>query len=31
VAEDLSDRARYLNIRNTLRMLLEYGAVPVIN
>jgi glutamate 5-kinase len=31
VAEDLSDRARYLNIRNTLRTLLEYGAVPVIN
>lgn len=31
VAGDLSDRARYLNIRNTLRTLLEYGAVPVIN
>ena len=31
VAEDLSDRARYLNIRNTLRTLLEYEAVPVIN
>jgi glutamate 5-kinase len=31
VAEDLSDRGRYLNIRNTLRTLLEYGAVPVIN
>jgi glutamate 5-kinase len=31
VAEDLSDRSHYLNIRNTLRTLLEYGAVPVIN
>lgn len=31
VAEDLSDRARHLNIRNTLRTILEYGAVPVIN
>lgn len=31
VAEDLSDRAHYLNIRNTLRTLLEYAAVPVIN
>ena len=31
VAEDLSDRARHLNIRNTLRTILEYAAVPVIN
>jgi glutamate 5-kinase len=31
VADDLSDRTHYLNIRNTLRTLLEYGAVPVIN
>ena len=31
VADDLQDRARYLNIRNTLRALLDYGAVPVIN
>jgi len=31
VAEDLSERPRHLNIRNTLRMILEYGAVPVIN
>ena len=31
VADDLQDRARYLNIRNTLRTLLDYGAVPVIN
>jgi glutamate 5-kinase len=31
VADDLQDRARYLNIRNTLRALLEFGALPVIN
>jgi glutamate 5-kinase len=31
VADDLQDRARYLNIRNTLLTLLDYGAVPVIN
>ena len=31
VADDLQDRARYLNIRNTLRALLDYGAIPVIN
>jgi glutamate 5-kinase len=31
VAEDLQDRTRYLNIRNTLRALLDYGAIPVIN
>jgi glutamate 5-kinase len=30
-AEDLDDRVRYLNVRNTLRVLLEYGAVPIIN
>ena len=30
-AEDLHDRQRYLNVRNTLLMLLEFGAVPVIN
>jgi glutamate 5-kinase len=30
-AEDLNDRARYLNVRNTLRALLEFGAVPIIN
>jgi glutamate 5-kinase len=29
--EDLDDRARYLNVRNTLRALLELGAVPIIN
>jgi glutamate 5-kinase len=30
-AEDFKHRARYLNIRNTLNTLFEYGAVPVIN
>ncbi|MDE2149971.1 MAG: glutamate 5-kinase [Gammaproteobacteria bacterium] len=29
--EDVTDRARYLNARGTLRELLELGAVPVIN
>jgi len=28
---DLSDRRRYLNARTTLRTLLEFGAVPVVN
>jgi len=31
VADDMQNRSRYLNIRNTLRAVLEYGAVPVIN
>jgi glutamate 5-kinase len=31
VADDLQDRSRYLNIRNTLRALLDYGAIPIIN
>jgi len=31
VASDLQDRSRYLNIRNTLRALLDHGAIPVIN
>ena len=31
VADDLKDRSRYLNIRNTLRALLDYGAIPIIN
>jgi len=31
VADDLKDRARYLNIRNTLRALLDYEAIPIIN
>jgi len=30
-ADDLSDRARYLNVRNTLLALLDLGAVPIIN
>jgi glutamate 5-kinase len=29
--EDLSDRKRYLNARNTLQALLAYGVVPIIN
>ncbi len=29
--EDFSDRARYLNARSTLRCLLAWGVVPVIN
>jgi glutamate 5-kinase len=29
--DDLSDRKRYLNARNTLRTLLDLGVVPVIN
>ncbi|MBI4871342.1 MAG: glutamate 5-kinase [Candidatus Riflebacteria bacterium] len=30
-AEDLRDRKRYLNARNTLRVLLDRGVVPIIN
>ncbi len=30
-AEDLDDRQRYLNVRNTLLSLLEFNAIPVIN
>ncbi|MBS4008532.1 MAG: glutamate 5-kinase [Clostridium sp.] len=29
--DDFNDRKRYLNSRNTLHSLLQYGAVPVIN
>ncbi len=29
--EDLADRRRHLNARNTLFAMLEYGAIPVIN
>jgi len=29
--EDFDDRARYLNMSNTLRQLLAFGAVPVVN
>ncbi len=31
IADDLDNRARYLNIRNTILTLLEFGAVPIIN
>ena len=31
VAADMHDRGRYLNIRNTLRSLIKYGAIPIIN
>ena len=30
-ADDLSHRKRYLNARNTLRALFDYGALPIIN
>jgi glutamate 5-kinase len=30
-AEDLQDRTRYLNVRNTIFALFECGAVPIIN
>ncbi|NIP85929.1 MAG: glutamate 5-kinase [Planctomycetales bacterium] len=30
-AEDMDHRVRYLNVRNTLLTLLEYGALPIIN
>ncbi|MBR9802707.1 MAG: glutamate 5-kinase [Rubinisphaera brasiliensis] len=30
-ADDFRSRSRYLNIRNTLRTLFEYGCVPIIN
>jgi glutamate 5-kinase len=29
--DDLRDKKRYLNLRNTLFQLLDYGAVPIIN
>ena len=29
--EDFSERGRYLNARSTLRTLLRYGVVPVVN
>jgi glutamate 5-kinase len=31
VADDLDDRVHCVNIRNTLRALVDYGAVPVVN
>jgi len=30
-AEDVNDRIRYLNVRNTLLSILEFGAIPIIN
>ncbi len=30
-ADDFQNRARYLNVRNTLHTLFEYGAVPIVN
>src|SRR5262249_7905005 len=30
-ANDFKHRARYLNVRNTLRTLFEYNAVPIVN
>ncbi len=30
-AHDLDDRTAYLNVRNTIRALFEFGAVPIIN
>ncbi len=30
-ADDLNDRVRYLNVRNTLLALFQYGALPIIN
>jgi glutamate 5-kinase len=30
-AEDVNERQRYLNVRNTILALLAYGAVPIVN
>jgi glutamate 5-kinase len=30
-ADDLNDRTRYLNVRNTLIAVFEYGALPIVN
>ena len=30
-ANDFKSRSRYLNVRNTLRTLHEYGAIPIVN
>jgi glutamate 5-kinase len=30
-AEDVDDRTRYLNVRNTLHAILELGAIPIVN
>jgi glutamate 5-kinase len=31
IADDFDDRTRYLNVRNTILSLIEFGAVPIIN
>lgn len=31
IADDLDDRTRYLNVRNTLGALLQLGVIPIIN
>ncbi len=31
IADDLDDRVRYLNVRNTLHALLQLGVIPIIN
>jgi len=30
-ADDLDNRTRYLNVRNTIRSLMDYGSIPIIN
>jgi len=30
-ANDFKNRSRYLNVRNTLRTLAEYGTIPIVN
>lgn len=30
-ADDLDERSRYLNVRNTILTLFEYGAIPILN
>src|SRR3954464_3495428 len=30
-ADDLNDRSRYLNVRNTLLTIFQYGALPIVN
>ena len=30
-ADDINDRRRYLNFRNAIRALFEYGAIPIVN
>ena len=29
--DDINDRRRYLNVRNTIRALFDYGAIPIVN